>query len=123
MASHNELGNRGEAIACTHLEKNGYRILATNWRYDRAELDIVAEKGDYLVVVEVKTRSTDFFGSPIEFVSEQKQKLMIKAAEAYLDTEGLNLEVRFDIIGIVIDPALPLQSRLRHIEDAFCAFG
>lgn len=123
MASHNELGNRGEAIACTHLEKNGYQILETNWRYDRAELDIVAEKGGYLVVIEVKTRSTDFFGNPIEFVSEQKQKLMIKAAEAYLDAHELNLEVRFDIIGIVIDPAFPLQSKLRHIEDAFCAFG
>lgn len=123
MKAHHHLGNRGESIACTHLQKNGYRILEQNWRYDRAEIDIVAETSDFLVIVEVKTRSTDFFGMPLEFVTDRKQVLLMKAAEAYLEQSGMDKEVRFDIIGIVLDPHHPGQQRIQHITDAFSAFG
>lgn len=123
MAEHNQLGEHGEALACTHLEELGYRILERNWRYDRAEIDIIAEKEGLLVVVEVKTRNTEFFGRPSEFVSERKQELLMKAAEAYLESEGLQSEVRFDIVGIVIDPAWPDRPGIRHIPGAFSAFG
>lgn len=123
MSAHHHLGNRGESIACTHLLRNGYRILEQNWRYDRAEIDIVAENADFIVIIEVKTRSTDFFGSPSSFVTDRKQELLMKAAEAYLDESGIDKELRFDIIGIVIDPKVPGEKRLQHITDAFSAFG
>jgi len=123
MSAHHHLGNRGESIACTHLHKNGYRILEQNWRYDRAEIDIVAQKDDLLVIVEVKTRSTDFFGDPSSFVSERKQALLMKAAEAYLEAHDLHNEIRFDVIGIVTDPQRPEYRRIHHIIDAFSAFG
>ncbi len=123
MSAQNVLGNQGESIACTHLQKNGYRILELNWRFDRAEVDIIAEIAEFLVIVEVKTRSTDFFGMPLEFVTDNKQTLLIKAAEAYLEHSGIDKEVRFDIIGIVLDPSLPGQRRIQHITDAFSAFG
>lgn len=123
MSAHNVLGSQGESIACTHLQKNGYRILEQNWRYDRAEIDVIAETSEFLVIVEVKTRSTDFFGMPLEFVTDRKQTLLIKAAEAYIDQAGIDKEVRFDIIGIVLDPSRPGQQRIQHITDAFSAFG
>lgn len=123
MSAHHHLGNRGESIACTHLLRNGYRILEQNWRYDRAEVDIIAEVADLIVFVEVKARSTDFFGSPSSFVTDRKQELLMKAAEAYLDQSDIDKEVRFDIIGIVLDPNLPGQTRVEHITDAFSAFG
>lgn len=123
MYAHHHLGNRGESIASTHLQKNGYRILEQNWRYDRAEIDIVAQKDDLLVIVEVKTRSTDFFGDPSSFVNERKQTLLMKAAEAYLEQHALQLEVRFDVVGIVTDPHRPGYRRIHHIPDAFSAFG
>lgn len=123
MSAHQQLGNLGESIACTHLLKNGYRILEQNWRYDRAEIDIIAEVSDFLIVVEVKTRTTDFFGLPSSFVTDRKQELLIKAAEAYILEKDIDKEVRFDIIGIVLDPKLPHQTRIQHITDAFSAFG
>lgn len=123
MNAHNDLGNRGETIACTHLQKNGYRILERNWRFERAEIDIIAEDTDFLIIVEVKTRSTDFFGVPEEFVDIRKQNLLIRAAEAYIERTGSEMEVRFDIISIILDPSRPGHQRIQHITDAFSAFG
>lgn len=123
MRAHHHLGNRGESIASTHLQKNGYQILEQNWRFDRAEIDIIAQTNGILVIVEVKTRSTDFFGDPSSFVNERKQSLLMKAAEAYLELNALSLEVRFDVIGIVTDPHRPDYRRIHHIPDAFSAFG
>lgn len=123
MSAHYHLGNRGESLACTHLLKNGYRILEQNWRYDRAEVDIIAEKDDFIVIVEVKTRSTDFFGQPSSFVTERKQELLMTAAEGFLEARDIDKELRFDIIGIVIDPQRPGETRIQHITDAFHGFG
>ena len=123
MSAHHHLGNRGESIACTHLQQNGYRILEQNWRYDRAEIDIIAENADFVIIVEVKTRSTDFFGDPSVFVNARKQTLLIKAAGAYLEQQNIDKEARFDVIGIVTDPAQPNYRRIQHITDAFSAFG
>ena len=120
MATHNLLGNLGELSACTHLQKKGYQILEKNWRYDRAEIDIIAENSDYLIIVEVKTRSTDFFGDPAFFVNKRKQGLMIKAAAAYLERIESEKEVRFDIIGITKDKH---GEHLHHIEGAFNTWG
>ena len=74
MAEHNLLGAEGENIALKHLEKNGYKILARNWKHQKEEIDIIAEKNNELAIIEVKTRRGNFFGEPEEFVSKTKQK-------------------------------------------------
>ena len=116
MAAHNDLGNDGEDMATAHLVKNGYQILERNWRFGKEEIDIIARIADELVVVEVKTRNSDFFGEPHEFVSKSKQSHMIRAANAYVERKDLDVEVRFDVIGIIINQK---EQRLDHISDAF----
>ena len=68
MAEHNELGKLGEELAVDFLQKNGYEILETNWVFQKAEIDIIAQKDNILVAVEVKTRSSIDFGLPQDFV-------------------------------------------------------
>jgi putative endonuclease len=74
MAEHNETGKRGEEIAADYLLSKGYIILETNWRYKNLEADIIATIDNTLVVAEVKTRKTNYFGEPETFVNKQKQK-------------------------------------------------
>ncbi len=116
MAQHNKKGEQGEQIAQNYLLEKGYKILEKNWRYQKAEVDIIAKDGNFLVFVEVKCRSTNIFGEPQTFVSEKKQELFMLAAEAYLEEKDLNSEIRFDIIGII----LPSQkAKIEHFKDAF----
>lgn len=119
LATHNELGTKGEQLATDFLQQKGYKVLATNWRNKHHEIDIVAQKKDILVVAEVKTRTGRYFGEPEEFVLKQKQKNLIKAANAYLLIYNLDLEVRFDIISIVVEKEDKFV--INHIEDAFSA--
>lgn len=116
MAEHNKLGNEGEALAVAELKKKGYTIMAENWRSGKNELDIVARIGNTMVFVEVKTRSTAFFGEPSLAVSRAKQKRTIAAANDYLMKKKIDLEARFDIISIVSSPS---KTQIDHIEDAF----
>lgn len=103
-------------MALEHLRKAGYTILETNWRFGRDEIDIIARKADWLVIVEVKTRATDFFGDPQAFVTNAQQKRIIRAADAYIKEHAIDLETRFDCIGIVLNQ---YQKLFRHIEHAF----
>jgi len=116
MAEIHETGKKGEAIALEHLVRNGYKILETNWQSSHKEIDIIAQKEDQLVIVEVKARKTAFFGEPEEFVTKSKQKLLIGAANHYLLKHNLDLEVRFDIISVLFKGE---NYRVNHIEDAF----
>ena len=85
MAHHNELGKIGEQLAVDYLLKNGYEILERNFFYDKAEIDIIAQKEEgIIVVVEVKTRNSAFFGDPQSFVTKGKIKLLVKAANEYM---------------------------------------
>ena len=118
MRSH-DLGIRGENLAYRYLLRQGYTILERNWRFQKAEIDILAVKGGTLVVVEVKTRSTRAFGDPVGFVHRNKIQLLRKAANAYVNMNRLNLEVRFDYIGIVIERN---QEKLTHLKDACFIF-
>ena len=79
MAEHNDLGKFGEELAVDFLEKNGYEILETNWVFDKAEIDIIAQKNGILAVVEVKTRSSIDFGLPQDFVKPKKIQLLLKS--------------------------------------------
>lgn len=119
MAEHNELGKKGEQLAIDYLLKKGYKIRDKNWRYQKAEVDIIAEKDGILAVVEVKTRSTDYFGNPQDFVNPKKIKLLVKAIDEYVTSKNLDIEVRFDIIGIIKTKS---ETRIEHLEDAFLYF-
>ena len=116
MAESHNTGEEGEAIAAAYLASKGWDILETNWYSSHHEADIIARKDDLLVIVEVKTRKTDYFGSPEGFVSKQKQRRLIKTANHYVSLNGLDLEVRFDIISIVLQSP---RINLKHLEDAF----
>jgi len=116
MAKHNELGKRGEVIARTFLEAKGFDVLETNWRHEKDEIDIIAIDHDELVIVEVKTRSTDYFGDPSEAVGKAKEEFIIRAAEAYIEIHDLNMDTRFDIISIITNND---GENIEHIKDAF----
>ncbi|PID68456.1 MAG: endonuclease [Flavobacteriia bacterium] len=117
---HNELGKLGEQIAQNYLAKQGYTILETNWRYLKAEIDIIAQKVPGVIhIVEVKTRNNSFIGNPEEFVTPQKIKLLVSAANEYIVSNDLDAEVQFDIIAIVKNSK---YETLNHIENAFYHF-
>lgn len=116
MAEHNETGQKGEILAANYLKEKGYTILETNWRFRNLEADIIASIGDTMVVAEVKTRKTNFFGEPETFVTKQKQRNLIKTAHEYIQHRQLDLEVRFDIISVVMNSS---GNNVNHIEAAF----
>ncbi len=116
MADHNELGIRGEKIALEYLKNKGYRIERLNWRFQKAEIDIIAWHKNYFVIIEVKTRSSTTFENPKEAVTLNKQKHLIRAAEAYILEKNIEKECRFDIVSVLIQGA---KVEIEHIEDAF----
>jgi putative endonuclease len=120
MADHNELGKKAEDLAAEYLVKNGYKILVRNFRFQKAEIDIIAEKDHLIVVVEVKARSTDIFILPQEAVTKAKIKSIVLAANHFMEEFNKNQEVRFDIISVLPDKTGKLE--IEHIEDAFEAF-
>jgi len=119
MATHNELGKTGEKYAQEYLLSKGYKIHHVNWKSGNYELDIIAEKDNILIVAEVKTRSNNFFGNPEEFVSKAKIKRIITAAHYYVCDHNINMDTRFDIIGIL--KSCDGNYKIEHFEDAFMA--
>jgi len=117
MAKHNELGKRGEQIARKHLEDKGHSILETNYRFGRAEIDLISSHDNQLIFTEVKTRSSDFFGPPELAVTDRKETLIVNAAQAYLYDNDYEDEIRFDVISIIIKNEHHIE--IKHIEDAF----
>lgn len=120
MAEHNDFGKKAEDLAAEFLLKNGYKILARNFRFQKAEIDIISEKDNFIVVCEVKARSTDLFNLPQEAVNKRKIKLLVTATDHYLQESNINKEVRFDIISVLPDEKGNLN--LEHIVNAFEAF-
>lgn len=119
MASHNELGKKGEQLAVDFLIENGYDIIERNYRFNKAEVDIIAQKKDVLAIIEVKTRSTADFGNPQDFVKPKQIKNLVKAVDEYVTVNSLDVEVRFDIIAIVKEKK---EFKIEHLEDAFFFF-
>jgi len=116
MAEHNITGTKGEELAGAFLENLGYEVLERNWRHGRHELDLIARKGPELVIVEVKTRSSDQYGQPLEAVKSGKRSKMIQAANAYVMITDCQLGLRFDIVSVIMHPNKPY---IHHIPDAF----
>lgn len=119
MAQHNELGKKGEKLAVDYLLKKGYDIVERNYRFDKAEVDIIAKKDDILAIVEVKTRSTIDFGNPQDFVKPKQIQRLVKAVDEYVTVNRLDVEVRFDIIAIVKSGK---AYDIEHLENAFYHF-
>lgn len=117
MALHNDIGKKGENLARTFLESKGYSILEINWRYRKAEIDLIVKDGETLVFIEVKTRSTDLFGQPTEAISPRKKRLLSDAASAYMEQTGHDWAIRFDVISIIYYNAK--HYTMEHFEDAF----
>lgn len=109
-------GQKGEEQAVFFLTDKNYKIIELNWRHRKYEIDILAEYEDKLVVVEVKTRSSDQFGTPESFVSLKKQQFLISAVNAYVEIKQCNKEIRFDIISVIHHDN---KFIIEHIEDAF----
>jgi len=119
MAQHNELGKIGEKLAADYLLSKGYEIVCKNYFYQKAEIDIIAKHNNMMICVEVKTRNSDFFGDPQEFVSPSKIKLLVKAMDAFIIENDITLETRFDIIAILKNRS---KEELTHYENAFYHF-
>ena len=125
MAEHNELGNIGEERAQAYLHSKGYKIRHCNWhnftpsgKEGKLELDIVAEKDGMLIVVEVKTRSTDTFEHPQEAITKRKISNIVNATHEYIFQFDWQGETRFDVISVIPHGQ---NFRIDHIEDAFLA--
>ncbi|PKP41566.1 MAG: YraN family protein [Bacteroidetes bacterium HGW-Bacteroidetes-12] len=114
------IGKKGEQLAVDYLISNNYKICHKNWRKGKDEIDIIALEDDFIIFVEVKTRTSDFFGQPESFVNQRKQENMIRAANAYVEEKDIDKEVRFDIISIILSNN---KTSLKHIKDAFNALS
>ncbi len=111
------MGKAAEELAAQHLQNQGFVIIARNYRYKRAEIDIIAQKGGLLLFVEVKARSSNYFGYPEEFVSPQQQDLLREAAEHYILEQDWNYPIRFDVIAVL--KKYKQEVEVSHFEDAF----
>ncbi|MDP4238798.1 MAG: YraN family protein [Bacteroidota bacterium] len=116
MAEHNELGNLGEKRAQEYLSSKGYQIRHCNWQSGKLELDIVAEKDGWLIIVEVKTRSTETFEHPAEAITNRKIRNIVSAVHEYIYQFDWQGETRFDVISVIPHGS---SFTIEHIEDAF----
>ncbi len=108
-------GKQGEDLAAAHLAENGYRILERNYRSVFGEIDIVAEEGDTLVFVEVKSRRSEAYGDPQLAVGPKKQRKISRVAMSYLSEKGWNRRpARFDIVAVKLRPSGNLIELIRN---------
>ena len=111
------VGKIGEDLAANFLEKNGYSILERNYRFGHGELDIIAEKNNMLIFIEVKTKKHGDFGDPINWIKRSKQLQIGRIARGYLYERGItDLDCRFDVILVTWEHGL---WKIDHIENAF----
>lgn len=118
MATHNEFGKEAEIAAAQYLIQNNYKILERNWRYLKAEIDLIAidESASELVIIEVKSLNSADFKNPEEAVNKKKRKLLMNAADQYIITNQIILEARFDILSMLKQNS---SWKITHIKNAF----
>jgi len=119
MGKHNEFGKEGEKLAIEFLRKKGYAIRYQNYRYLKAEIDVIAQKAETLAIVEVKSRSSEFIQPIAETVTQKKIKLLVMATDHYVNELNLDVDVRFDIITILKQKN---GFKIEHLENAFYHF-
>jgi putative endonuclease len=111
-----EMGRKGEEIAREILVRKGFQIIHSNWTCNKLEIDIIAQKEDELVFVEVKSRGSSEYGEPERFVTPAKQKNLIRAANLYFEQSGSMLPARFDVVSVLF---MRGEVFAEHIEEAF----
>ena len=119
MGRNNEFGKEGEKIAVDYLKEHGYTVKHRNYRYLKCEIDIIAQKGNVLAIIEVRARSNDQIISIAETITPKKIKLLVMGADHYVSERELNVEVRFDIIAILKNRKI---FKIDHLKDAFYHF-
>jgi len=112
-----ELGKAGEKAAADLLRKRGYDVVGAGFQARRGELDLICRRGNDLVVVEVKTRTDDSFGTPIEAVGARKRRALMAAAAEYRALAGWRGRIRYAVVGLTVNPAGGFTLEL--IEDPF----
>ena len=115
-APHQQWGREAEDLAASYLQQKGFNILVRNYRYQKAEIDIIAQRGHCLAFVEVKARKSSSYGYPETFVSPAKQALIREAAENYIIEQDWTQAMRFDIIAVLQHNG---NIQITHFEDAF----
>ncbi len=116
MSSHIDLGKEGEDLAFDFLLQKGWKLLTRNYRFQKAEIDLVMLDDQQIVFIEVKTRESDYLVDPRLLITRGKQKQIIKAADFYLKSNKVDFEARFDVVIIVLNSK---QKSLQHISNAF----
>jgi putative endonuclease len=116
MTDKQELGRRGEALALAFYKEKGYTILEQNWQSNHLEVDLIVKNDEYIVFCEVKTRSGNALVEPQSSVTPQKQRNLIRAANHYVLKHRIALEVRFDVVAIILNGE---EHTLEHIPFAF----
>ncbi|MBM3164278.1 MAG: YraN family protein [Bacteroidetes bacterium] len=114
-----ETGKWGEEQAANYLINKGYTILARNYRHQKAEIDLIAQTGNWVVAVEVKTRTGKQLEEPFRAITKTKQRLLIKAINFYVRSWPVPVEVRMDAISVVQHQN---DVVIQHVQDAFPAF-
>jgi putative endonuclease len=114
MTDKMETGSIGENLAAEFLSSKGFRVVARNFRWRHAEIDLIVQRDDWLIFVEVKTRSSNAHGEPETFVNDHQRRLIYDAAEEYIFKTDWRGHVRFDIISVRPGPA----PEITHFEDA-----
>ena len=116
----NKIGNWGEEKAASYLKRHGYKVLDRNCRYRQGEIDIVAEKKELIVFVEVKTRKNDNYAEAREFVTNAKQQRVIAAAQLWMQENDCEKQPRFDVIEIYAPNGESSHNvKINHLKNAF----
>ncbi|WP_318312179.1 YraN family protein [Flagellimonas crocea] len=119
MANHNAFGKLGEQKAVDFLRASGYAVVARNYRYLSAEIDIIAQKDNVLAIVEVKSRNSGFLGDVSDMISPKKIKLLTMAANHFVEESDMDFEVRFDVVTVVKNGN---DLKIDHLKNAFYHF-
>jgi putative endonuclease len=116
MAKENKIaiGRKGEELAAEFLENKGFTVVAENYRHKKAEIDLIVKKDDWLIFVEVKTRSSAAYGEPEAFVDSKKARMLFSAAEEFIYANNWPGHVRFDVISVKLGKEITIE----HFEDA-----
>lgn len=116
-----ETGSRGEAMVAAFMRKNGCKIIKRNYHCRFGEIDIIAEKSEYIIFTEVKTRSEDSLFSPAEAIDERKRRRILLTAESFMQKHGSHLQPRFDVAEVTVSEGEDKKPayRLNYIKNAF----
>ena len=114
MSDKIKTGSKGENLAAEFLKTKGFEIVARNYRFQKAEIDLIVRRDNWLIFVEVKTRSSSSFGEPEDFVDEYKVGHIFRAAEEYIFSTDWHGHIRFDIVSV----KMGVEPEIVHFEDA-----